>query len=90
VRWVAILLLWTASTQLALAQPFCDRPSRPDIPSFGAGLSSMQESKGEVDDYSNQMNEYIDCLTQEENDAADEYKQVIDEWNDAVEQFNNG
>ena len=77
--------------QVAVAQSYlCTRPSKPDIPTFAAGYSSMQSAQRDVDDYLSSMKQYVECLSNEQNDAIREDNNVLDDWNDAVNRFNNG
>lgn len=68
---------------------FCSRPSAPYIP-IGSYSDrwSMERAERDVDDYLDQMNNYLDCLAQESQDAQYEAERVIDEWNRAVNAYN--
>jgi len=50
----------------------------------------MQSAQRDVDDYLSSMKQYVECLSNEQNDAIREDNNVLDDWNDAVNRFNNG
>jgi hypothetical protein len=84
-------ILWlVALFDVAIAQTyFCDRPTKPYIPSFSTDRFEMENARDEVERYTRRMREYIDCLKNESDDAVEEHRRVINEWNDAVSNFNN-
>jgi hypothetical protein len=68
---------------------YCDRPSKPYIPMGSySERYEMESAKDDVDRYLRDMREYLDCLRNESDDAADEAKGVLREWNDAVSSYN--
>ena len=69
---------------------YCSRPSEPHIRSaYSADFDQMQRTKREVDDYLDEMNDYLECLANERQEARSEAERVLDEWNRAVRNFNN-
>ena len=78
------------TTQASAQSYYCDRPSEPYIPSgYAADYDQMERTRSEVDDYVDEMNDYLECLSSEHSDASSEADDVIDEWNRAVSSFNN-
>ena len=87
-RWLAGMLLAIATLDTAAAQLMCDRPDPPEIPDgYAASYEEMQDAESELADYTDSMNEYLDCLNDEDEDAADEMAQVTGEWDDAIVNF---
>ena len=68
---------------------FCSRPSKPYITSYSNTRSQMENTRDDVERYTRNMRDYIECLNNESSDAVDEHRRVINEWNDAVSAFNN-
>jgi hypothetical protein len=89
--WLAGALLAIATAHTATAQSYtCDRPYEPDVPDgYSAEYEEMQDAEGEVEDYSRNMREYVNCLQNEHDDAASELSNTADEWSNAVDAFNN-
>ncbi len=69
---------------------FCSRPGEPSIPDGSYEERwEMESAQDEVQDYINQMNEYLECLRNESSDARDEARRVQSEMNDAISNFNS-
>jgi len=69
---------------------YCSRPSEPYIPSgYLAEYDQMERSKREIEQYIDEMNDYLSCLATEHSDASDEANRVVDEWDSAVRSLNN-
>jgi hypothetical protein len=69
---------------------FCSRPSEPNIPGgYYAERYQMESAQSEVEDYIDEMQEYLDCLRMEMNDARSEAESVQDEWRSSVSAYNN-
>jgi hypothetical protein len=69
---------------------YCSRPSEPYVRSgYSADYDQMERAKREVDDYLDEINEYLQCLANEHADAKNEAENILDEWNRAVRNFNN-
>ena len=69
---------------------YCSEPSEPSIPSgHYAEDYQMESAKDDVEDYIDEMNDYIACLNRAIQDAKSQADDVIDEWNDAVRAFNS-
>ena len=68
----------------------CDRPDTPYIRSgSSADYDQMQRTQREVENYFSEMDDYLDCLKNESDDAVGEANHVQDEWETAVRRFNN-
>jgi hypothetical protein len=69
---------------------YCSEPSKPSIPSgYYAERYEMESAKDDVDRYIRDVNEYIDCLNEEAEDARNDARRVVDEWDNAVSDYNN-
>jgi hypothetical protein len=90
-RAFATFIFVVGISPCAFAQTFyCDRPKEPYIPiAYDADYSSMQMTQSDVDSYLRKMKDYVQCLSNEQDDAVVESKRVLGDWNDAVAQFNN-
>jgi len=83
-------LLATQPQGLPAQAYYCSRPSEPYI--LYGGYSEryqMESAQMDVDQYIDDMNDYIDCLARETEDARSEANNVLDEWNTAVRSYNS-
>lgn len=77
----AVLVLFTAP---AHAMYFCSEPSEPYCVNNYSAFSDayeFEDCKRDVENYADDVNQYLDCL-------ADESQAAINAYNDAVEAFN--
>jgi hypothetical protein len=92
-KWAtrAIVVAWLASIlgPTSAQSYFCDRPSKPYIPSYSTDKYEMENAQSEVERYTRRMKDYVECLNNENSDAISEHKRTISNWNDAVSSFNN-
>lgn len=89
-RWIVGLLLAAVVGDAAAAQGACDRPDPPEIPDgHAASLEEMQDAGSALDGYTADMDAYLDCLADEDTDAATELEQVTGEWDDAIVNFDH-
>lgn len=84
--WFAVLL---AASRTSAQTYFCSRPSEPDIPMGSvADHWEMEMAQDEVDDYLDQMREYLDCLRREHDDAAKEARLILGNWEIEIDIYN--
>lgn len=93
-RLSACLFVWFVMQIAASSAPaqtyFCSRPSEPDIPTASyADHWEMEMAQDEVDDYLEEMREYLDCLIREHDDAAGEAKLILEDWEFEVDIYNS-
>jgi len=90
VQFFGVALLSLPLAFPALAQSRCDRPHDPLIPSgSSASAGTMERSLDEVQDYVDDMNDYLRCVDGKDIDARAELEAIISEWQWAVDDFND-
>lgn len=68
---------------------YCDRPSKPAIPSWSySEPEQMEKAKEDVDQYLRDIKQYKDCLKNESHETADEAQRIVREWNDTLSNYN--
>lgn len=90
-RLIAILTAAVCIPQYAAAQSYyCSRPSEPSIPSpYAADYDRMERAQREVANYMDEMQDYVQCVQNELDDAVNEANDIGDEWDRAVKRFND-
>lgn len=88
--WIGTVLAFVSATPSAAQSYYCSRPSEPYIRSgYSADYNQMQRTQREVEQYVDDMNDYLECVANEHADAASEVDDVVDQWDSAVRRFNN-
>jgi hypothetical protein len=68
----------------------CTRPKEPSLPRGNAtNIGEMKNAANAVQTYLTAMRDYVQCLTREANEAADEANSLREKWNNEVSQFNS-
>lgn len=69
---------------------YCSRPSEPNIPSpYSADYNRMERAQRDVEEYFDDMRDYIDCIQSEIDDAIREAEMVGNDWDSTVRRFNS-
>jgi hypothetical protein len=92
-RSFASLFVWFVMQLAASSAPaqtyLCSRPGKPDIPmGSSADQREMETGRDEVDDYLDQMREYLDCLSREHDDATSEARLILGNWEIEIDIYN--
>jgi hypothetical protein len=88
---IATITVALMCPSLAAAQSYyCSRPTEPYIPSaYSADHDRMRRAEREVEEYFEEMGEYLECVAREHSDASYEADSVLDDWNRTVRNYNN-
>ncbi len=90
-RKAILIVVLSLQTSHALAQfRYCDRPSKPHIPSgYYAEQYQMESAIDAVKSYARRVDDYVDCLATEASDIRAEERRVIDDLNREIGSYNS-